>query len=158
MFYSCLCLLRFKLRRKLDVFYNQGGGKSGGERRGSGFEEFVCLVIFSSPILTSTPSHLDGDFSVIHSEVMVLDWGQSLGTAVCFEGIQCQYSCSRTRVVCRVNGSLMMSFSVTWREIDPCCVSVSKMPPCAIMVGVSLGCCMYGLFYLRQTRTQRAHT
>lgn len=49
--------------------------------------------------------------------------------AICVEGIQCQYRWSRAGIVCRGNGGLMMSFSLTWRRIDLCCVSISKMPP-----------------------------
>lgn len=41
--------------------------------KGKWLLRFVCRVIFSSPPLHVGPSWLDGHFSVIHSEVMVLD-------------------------------------------------------------------------------------
>lgn len=138
--HDAFCERRRDTGRQVENVYKREQG--GLEVRGKWLLRFVFLVIFSSPLLSVGSSCIDGHFSVTHSEVMVLDWGQSPESAVCFEGIHCQYRRSVARIVCRVNSSLMMSFSVTWREIDPCCVSISKMPPAQLWFGVSPGCCM----------------
>lgn len=98
---------------------------------------------------------LDRHFSFIHTEVMVLDWGQSPEPTVCFERIHRLHRCSRATIVCRVNSSLMMSFSVTWREIDPCCVSIPKMPPAQLWLDCPLAVC--GTSFLRDSRSS-SHT